>query len=305
MKTILITGGTVFASRFAAEYFAAKDFDVTVLNRNTKPQPRGASLIEADRHALGDCLRGRHFDAILDITAYTGEDVAALLDSGVAFDDYILISSSAVYPETLPQPFNEEMPTGENKIWGIYGANKIAAEQVLQNRVPNAYILRPPYLYGPMNNVYREAFVFDCAMEDRKFYLPKDGGMKLQFFHVEDLCRFMELLLEKHPAQRIYNVGNREAVSVREWVTLCYRTVGKEVEFVSVPADVEQRRYFSFYDYEYYLDVAKQHALMPETKPLEAGLKESLAWYRDNRNCVNRKPMLQFIDENLTEMGEI
>ena len=29
-------------------------------------------------------------------------------------------------------------------------------------------------------NVYREAFVFDCALQDRKFYLPKDGDMKLE-----------------------------------------------------------------------------------------------------------------------------
>lgn len=300
MKKLLITGGTVFASRYAAEYFTAKHYDVTVLNRNSRPQSPGVALIKADRHALGDCLRGMHFDAVLDITAYTGEDVAALLDSGVTFDDYILISSSAVYPETVPQPFKEETPIGENKVWGIYGTNKIAAEQVLQGRVPTAYILRPPYLYGPMDNVYREAFVFDCAMADRKFYLPRDGEMKLQFFHVEDLCRFMELLLEKHPAQRVYNVGNREAVSIREWAALCYRTVGKEAEFVSVPGEVEQRRYFSFHDYEYYLDTAKQQDLMPETKPLEAGLKEAFSWYRNNQNCVNRKPMLQFIDENLT-----
>ena len=39
--------------------------------------------------------------------------------------------------------------------------------------------------------VYREAFVFDCARADRPFYLPGDGGMKLQFFHVKDLCILM------------------------------------------------------------------------------------------------------------------
>lgn len=78
-------------------------------------------------------------------------------------------------------------------------------------RNPKAYILRPPYLYGPMNNVYREAFVFDCALENRKFYLPQEGGMKLQFFHVEDLCRFIDILVEKQPEQHIFNVGNKEA----------------------------------------------------------------------------------------------
>lgn len=36
MKKILVTGGTVFVSRYIAEYFVAKDCDVYVLNRNTK-----------------------------------------------------------------------------------------------------------------------------------------------------------------------------------------------------------------------------------------------------------------------------
>lgn len=93
----------------------------------------------------------------------------------------ILISSSAVYPEY-------------------------------------ALILRPPYLYGEMNNVYREAFVFDCALADRKFYLPKDGDMKLQFFHIHDLCRFIDVLLKVKPSQHIFNVGNKEVISIRKWV---------------------------------------------------------------------------------------
>lgn len=35
--------------------------------------------------------------------------------------------------------------------------------------------------------------------------------MKLQFFHVEDLCRFIDILVEKQPEQHIFNVGNKEA----------------------------------------------------------------------------------------------
>ena len=77
-----------------------------------------------------------------------------------------------------------------------FGTDKLEAENVLLEKVKDAYILRPPYLYGPMNNVYREAFVFDCALADRKFYLPKDGSMKLQFFHVKDLCGLMEVIIK-------------------------------------------------------------------------------------------------------------
>ena len=98
----------------------------------------------------------------------------------------------------------------------------------------DAYILRPPYLYGPMNNVYREAFVFDCALADRKFYLPKDGDMKLQFFHVKDLCRLMEVIIKEKPEEHILNVGNAEAVSIKEWVTKCYESLGKKPTFVNV-----------------------------------------------------------------------
>lgn len=300
MKKLLVTGGTVFVSRYTAEYFVKKGYDVFVLNRNSRSQAEGVTLIEADRKNLKDVLRNYHFDAILDITAYTSSDVNALLDAVGSFDDYILISSSAVYPEDCAQPFNEEAEVGRNKFWGKYGTDKIEAEGTLTKRVPHAYILRPPYLYGPMNNVYREAFVFDCALENRKFYLPKDGEMKLQFFHVKDLCRFIDIILEKKPKQHIFNVGNKEAISVKDWVTLCYQVMGKEAEFVNVYQDIQQRNYFSFYDYEYCLDVQKQCEIMPETERLETGLKEALEWYLKNPEKVNKKPYLAFIDQKLT-----
>ena len=130
-------------------------------------------------------------------TAYTANDVDLLLNALGSYKDYILISSSAVYPEYAPQPFQEDTQLDVNKYWDQYGMDKIAAEAALQNRNPNAYILRPPYLYGRMNNVYREAFVFDCALTNRKFYLPGKGDMKLQFFHIHDLCRFMDIILER------------------------------------------------------------------------------------------------------------
>ena len=182
MKKILITGGTTFVSRYAAEYFVKQNYEVYVLNRNSRPQVKGAKLIEGDRHHLGAVLKSMHFDVVADITAYDAADIIDLYNALGSFDQYIMISSSAVYPEYGTQPFSEDSEKAENKFWGAYGTNKIAAENALLERVPDAYILRPPYLYGPMNNVYREAFVFDCAKADRKFYLPKDGGMKLQFF---------------------------------------------------------------------------------------------------------------------------
>ena len=295
---ILVTGGTVFASRYTAEYFAEKGHDVYVLNRGNRPQSSNVHHICKDRYSLGDELKQLFFDAVLDVTSYNVNDVRTLNEALGEYENYIFISSSAVYPETLPQPFREDMECGANSIWGEYGTNKLAAEEWLGEHVPNAYILRPPYLYGTMNNLYREAFVFECAEENRPFYVPKDGRMKLQFFHIDDMCRFMELLLSIKPEQHIFNVGNPQAVSIAEWVQKCYSVVGKKPELRFVSGDVPQRSYFPFYDYEYMLDVSAMCRIMSELKPLEDGLNDSYRWYRENRGLIVRKPLLEYISQS-------
>ena len=144
MKKLLVTGGTVFVSRFVANYFAQKGDDVYVLNRNSKSQLTNVTLIEGDRNDLGDKLKSYDFDAVLDITAYTREHVENLVNALGRFGDYIMVSSSAVYSETNPQPFTEDQTCGPNSIWGIYGTNKLAAEEYLRQAVPHAYILSAP-----------------------------------------------------------------------------------------------------------------------------------------------------------------
>ncbi|MCM1494697.1 MAG: NAD-dependent epimerase/dehydratase family protein [Bacteroides sp.] len=299
MKRMLITGGTVFVSRYAAEYFTQKGNEVFVLNRNTRPQPKGVTLIPGDRNQLEDCLKGYDFDVVLDINSYSEIDIRNLLKALDNVRDYIFISSSAVYPETLPQPFREEQHCGWNSIWGAYGIQKLEAEQYLSQHVPQAYIIRPPYLYGPMQNIYREPFAFECARMQRPFFIPKDGSMKLQFFHVEDLCRFIEILLEQQPANHIFNVGNPDITDINQWVELCYRAAGAECKKIYVDTRHSQRSYFPFYDYEYRLDVSKQQALMPNTKSLSLGLRESYEWYIRHENLVIQKPYLEYINQNL------
>ncbi len=294
---ILVTGGTVFVSRFCAEYFARKGHEVYCLNRNTRPQSRGVKLIECDRHDLGDRMKGLHFDLVLDVTAYNERDVSELVFALGSFDKYIFISSSAVYPETNKQPFRETQECGANSIWGDYGTNKLAAEKFLLNNVEKLHIIRPPYLYGQMNNLYREAFVFECAERGLPFYVPGNGEMPLQFFHVEDLCGFIEILAEKDPQERVFNVGNPDTVSIAEWVRMCYAVLGEQPELRQISGH-DQRSYFSFYDYGYVLDVSAQKKLMPKTKQLSVGLRESYDWYRDHREQVRRKDFLTYIRDN-------
>lgn len=295
---ILVTGGTVFVSRYIASYFKDKH-DVYVLNRNTRPQVEGVHLIEADRNHLKNILNDYSFDAVIDVCAYNQKDIENLINGLNDVKDYIFISSSAVYPETNSQPFHEDQTIGENKIWGRYGSDKVAAERTLLKYYPNAYILRPPYLYGPMQNLYREPFVFECALKHRKFYIPKDGSMKLQLFYIEDLCKIIEGILLKHPKQHIFNVGNEDLVDIHTFVSLCYKVVGEKLDIVNVYNHDNQRDYFCFHDYEYQLDVSQQKLLLKETKVLEEGLRESYLWYQSHNNEVNRKNYIEYIDQNI------
>ena len=298
---ILVTGGTVFASRYTAEYFSNYGHNVYVLNRGSKPQSSNVIPIIGDRKALDNILKPYHFDAVIDVTAYNSEDVNMLLDGLGSFDKYVLISSSAVYPETLPQPFLETMDIGPNSIWGKYGTDKIAAENALLQRCPDAYIIRPPYLCGPMNNLYREAFVFECAEQDRPFYLPQDGSMKLQFFHIGDMCRLIEKIILSDVKEHIFNTGYPVPLSIKDWVSLCYSIVGKTPLFNNIGAEIEQRSYFPFYKYEYILNVERMSIVLPDLTPLSDSLRESYEWFRNNRDLILRKPLIDFIKNNLSD----
>lgn len=301
MEKVLITGGTQFVSRFAAEWFLKRGYDVYVLNRGTRRQVDGVNLICADRNNLQGALKDCIFDCVIDICAYTRSDVQNLAENIGGFKTYVFISSSAVYPETNLQPFKESQSVGANKIWGNYGENKIQAEEYIKANIANYYILRPPYIYGEYQNLYREPFVFDCAEQNRKFYIPADGKMKLQFLHVEDLCRFIEIVIQQQPQNRIFNVGNNEICDINKYVELCYKAVGAPLEKVYVKQNVEQRDYFCFYDYEYVLDVSLQNKLTPHRIPLEEGIKREYVWYKNNIEQINKKKYAEFIDENLTE----
>ncbi|MDE6764207.1 MAG: NAD-dependent epimerase/dehydratase family protein [Oscillospiraceae bacterium] len=298
VRNILVTGGTVFVSRFTAEYFAAKGDNVFVLNRGNRPQPEDVTPIICDRCAIGTRFKGKAFDLVVDVSAYTRADAEKLVTAIGDFGCYIFISSGAVYPETLPLPFREEQKCGRNSVWGDYGANKLDAENFLLENVGNAYIVRPPYLYGRYENLYRAPYIFDCADMGQPVYVPRED-LPLQFFNVYDLCRFIEILYAVRPAESIFNVGDPDTVTVGEWVRICFEAAGKSPEIRIAPKDYFARNYFCFYDMDYRLDVSRMRRLMPDVKPLAEGIREEYEWYKTSPDAVLKRSYFEYINENL------
>lgn len=121
--------------------------------------------------------------------------------------------------------------------------------------------------------------------------------MPLQFFHTEDLCRMIEALLDLRPAKKIINVGNA-AVTIKEWVEVCYSAVGKTPDFINVLNGTEQRIFFPFFDYEYELDISTQNEIMPNLLTLKEGVRRAYEWYKSNKSAVRTKNYLKFIECN-------
>ena len=51
-------------------------------------------------------------------------------------------------------------------------------------------------------------------------------------------------------------------------------------------------------NYEYKLDITRQKSLLRESTNLREGLRESYCWYKNNKDKVNRKAYLDFINKN-------
>ncbi len=125
--------------------------------------------------------------------------------------------------------------------------------------------------------------------------------MKLQFYYVGDLCRFIDELILKKPSDHVINVGNKDCVSIKDWASLCYKAAGKTAEFICAPDKFTQRDFFCFYDYEYYLDTTLHDSILTKTTDLSDGLKKSFEWYAQNQDSVKKKEYLSFIDTFISE----
>lgn len=179
----LVLGGTQFVGRAVAEGLIARGWDVSVLTRGRLPVEYGglSRRYRAERREPASLrvLEGERFDAVVDVSAYAGADVRPVLEALRPGEGtrYVLVSSGAVYRPSV-SPLAEDAPVGENEHWGPYGLGKLEAERLLADCQPTwgyaLSIVRPAYLYGPGNNLLREAYLFDRL--ERGLPVPVPGG---------------------------------------------------------------------------------------------------------------------------------
>ena len=312
----LVFGGTRFVSWYIVKKLYESGNEVITINRGNCKGLHGNNITEiyADRHnfnELKSALDEVEVDYVIDVSGYTLNDIKYSFEAIMNKDikGYIFISSSAVYQESEILPIKEDFPVGENRNWGNYGTDKLEAEKYLTNKQQNSkfpiIILRPPYIYGEGNNVYREAFIFDRLKEGKPIIIPYNGKCLVQFIHIDDLYQTIIQLLKKNVKGNIFNVGNCDSITLKGWVQKCMLAFGKSteiIEFDYLTNNFNSRDFFPLYDYQYYLDVTKISEIFKPVITLEDGLQKSLKWYNQNQDLVMKRDHYSVNSDNITDL---
>lgn len=115
---------------------------------------------------------------------------------------------------------------------GPYGESKIKAEEYIQsqlqcanwNREKQVYILRPCMIHGPGNKGNLN-LLYNVVKKGIPWPLG-DFENRRSFTSIDNLCYVVEGLLTKNVASGIYHMGDDEALSTNELITLMCEVLG-------------------------------------------------------------------------------
>ncbi|HZP45784.1 MAG TPA: NAD-dependent epimerase/dehydratase family protein [Candidatus Binataceae bacterium] len=195
--------------------------------------------------ALRDALGDRTFD--LTVAAYgrlrriaeimVGRTGRFISIGGVpAYRGYM---NAAVFdPIGLPVPIAEDAPIVEIEEEDAKGWRVAQTETVVFKHHPTATHFRYPFLYGPYQIAPREWAVVRRILDGRRVIIVPEDGLTLNHAcHVANAAHAL-LLAVDHPeaaAGQIYNVGDSQVLTLRQWIEIVAKALEADLELVSMP----------------------------------------------------------------------
>jgi len=299
-----VIGGTLFIGRLLVKELVRAGHEVSLLHRKGRHNlGKKVGNILADRNdpeAIKRALTGKSFDVIYDNVydwerGTTATQVEATARAcGNNLHRYIFMSSVGAYGDGLNHHEGDALAPDDHH--DAYVRNKAMSERALfrmhqRNGFP-VVTLRPPFIYGPGNPFYREAFFWERLREGRSIILPGDGRRLMQFVHIKDLVAAAIKVMDVPDIDgHAFNVANPRPLTQVEAVELFARAGGKEPSFVRLPRErilrsgghpMGPRLYFGIYfDLPAITVVVNKAQRVLKFKPVDflTGLKETYRWY--------------------------
>lgn len=323
-KRLLIIGGTKFIGRLLVADLLRAGHEVYILHRRPRnPFGKRVHNLIADRKdapAVRKAIAATRFDAVFDIaydwehgtTGAQVEAVARLFDGNVG--RYIFMSSVAAYGDGLNHHEGDALAPDDHP--SSYVRDKAMSERALfrmhQRTGFPIVTLRPPFVYGPENPFYREAFFWDRLRAGRPVIVPSEGHRLMQFVYVKDLVQLaIKVMEQRNSVGHAFNTANPRALAQHEVLLELAKAAGvKEPRFVSVPRELivrmggqfsgSERLYFGdYFDLPAITEIITKAQRMLAFKPTDfaEGLRLTHRAYLSKRGF--HKPDFTFEDEIL------
>jgi len=211
---LLILGGTGFIGPHLVQYALDRGHRLTLFNRgrtNAQLFPETEKLV-GDRNDDLSALEGRRWDAVIDNSGYTPQQVRLSVDLlRHACDQYLFTSTRSVYTDYTQAVMDEDAPVGPTDLpeseWQGYGPNKVLAERIVQEAFGSkTLITRPPVIVGPGDRSDRFTYWVDRIDDGGDILVQGAPSDPLQYVDVRDLAEFYVHLVE----QSISGIFNTE-----------------------------------------------------------------------------------------------
>lgn len=315
-RTALLVGGSGPTGPHVAGGLAERGYAVTLLHRGNHELPELAPYehIHADPHfreSLDEALAGRafdvvvaaygrlrmvadavagrcgHFVAVSGLPAYAGyHDPGsvgpygmALLARENAVDRGRAASADEITVETAGEGFSRKIRAGELHVLEHHDEGSFSAS-----------LFRYPSIYGPRQVYPREWSVARRVLEGRDRIILPDNGLTIAMrCAAENAAAFLLAAVDQPDAAagEIFNAGDRDQLTMKQWVAVCAAAAGGQLSPVSLPFDLAgpgRGLYPVGHDEHLLADIHKAEDLLGYTEPVAAvdALAATTRWYVEN-----------------------
>ena len=307
----LLVGGTGPTGPHIVEGLQQRGFEVTLLHRGTHELPEQAALehIHADPHfaeSVSEAVGDRHFDLVVATYGRLRHVAAAFAGR---CEQFIAVSGAPVYqgyhvPESRnpigipvsatesdvgwtdgPEPtddasrFSQRILAAERSVFDLHDSGTFSAS-----------IFRYPSIYGPRQLYPREWSIVKRIRDGRSTILMPDNGLTISSrCAAVNAAGFLLAAVDRPDAAagEVFNVGDVQQFSLRQWCQLISGFAGGSLEVVSLPFDLAGpgRGLFPVpHDEHGLLSIHKARTVLGYVEMVSAGdaLRDTTRWYLDN-----------------------
>lgn len=315
-RSALVVGGSGPTGLHVIAGLAERGYEVTVLHRgeHEAPELERYEHLHADPHfrePLEEALAGRRFDVViasygrLRVVADVVADRCAALVAVSGLPAYVGYHEPGLLtPRGMPILAREESAdlgrttapddlASEGAAESFSRKIRAAEEHVLDLHRRGAFsasIFRYPSIYGPRQVYPREWSVVRRVLDGRGRIIVADNGLTLTARCAAVNAAEHLLAAVDRPdaaACQIFNVGDRDQFTVRQWVEVCAAAAGGALEVVSLPFDLAgpgRGLYPVGHDEHLLADTHKAADLLGyvEVLPARAALAATVRWYLEH-----------------------